>query len=300
MMRIMKNKSKAPLGASLVVASSIFYSSFGIWTKLIGNFLDGYTASAIRGLFILLMLVPVVTIQKKWEPLNLKQNWRYIAGIIIASLFIWGPFYYAILHAGVGISLAVNYAAIIVGTFFFGWLFAHERFTKDKAISTMLGFVGLILIFSPASSRIGWLALAAAVISGVSAGANTVFAKEIKYNATQSIIALWTASSIANITMSLFVGKNIPFGGHMQWIYVGLFAVASLIASLCFVRGIKLIEAGAAGILGLLEIVFGVLFGVVFFHEKPGFVVLVGVAVIIASAVIPYLKDYNAKRGTLD
>lgn len=296
----MKKPSRAPLGASLVVVSSIFYATFGIWTKLIGDFLDGYTASAIRGIFIVLMLVPIATIYKKWEPLNLRHNWRYMVGMLIASLVIWGPFYYAILHAGIGISLAVNYAALVVGIFFFGWLFAHERFTKDKAISTLLGFVGMALIFSPASSRLGWIALIAAAVSGIGAGANTVFAKEIKYNATQSIIVLWTASSIANIFMSIVFGKSITLGWHIEWLYVGLFAVASLIASLCFVRGIKLIEAGAAGILGLMEIVFGVIFGVIFFHERPGLVVSSGVIVIIAASAIPYLRDYNAKRGTLE
>ncbi|HSW99461.1 MAG TPA: hypothetical protein VLH38_00315 [Patescibacteria group bacterium] len=53
-------------------------------------------------------------------------------------------------------------------------------------------------------------------------------------------------------------------------------------------------------ILGLLEIVFGVLFGVLFFHEKPTAVALLGMVVIIAAAAIPYLKDYNAKEGALE
>jgi drug/metabolite transporter (DMT)-like permease len=45
--------------------------------------------------------------------------------------------------------------------------------------------------------------------------------------------------------------------------------------------------------------VFGVLFGVVFFHETQGPVVLLGMMVIISAAAIPYIKDYNAKKGTL-
>lgn len=65
------------------------------------------------------------------------------------------------------------------------------------------------------------------------------------------------------------------------------------------VKGIKLIEAGAAGVLGLLEIVFGLLFGVVFFRERPSAVALLGALVITAAAAIPYVSHYNFKKGTI-
>jgi drug/metabolite transporter (DMT)-like permease len=61
------------------------------------------------------------------------------------------------------------------------------------------------------------------------------------------------------------------------------------------VRGVKLIDAGVAGILGLLEIVFGVVFGVIFFHERPTLVILTGMALIIVASGIPYFKSYKLK-----
>lgn len=296
-----KKLYSAPLGASLVILSSVFYASYGIWTKLMGNFFDGYTASALRSVLVLLILMPIAISYRKLKPFNLKQNWRYIAGMIVASLFTWGPLYQAILHAGVGISLAIAYASIVIGSFFFGWLFASERFTKDKAVSAMLGIIGLGLIFSPSMNSLGWLALVAALVSGISAAANTVFAKQVKYNAIQSTIVLWSASVIANFLMAFILGKSYPaFGLQIEWLYLVFFAIASVIASWSLIKGVKLIDAGAAGILGLLEIVFGVLFGVMFFHERPTTIVLAGMAIIIGAAAIPYFKDFNAKRGTLE
>jgi len=265
-----------------------------------GDFFDGYTASALRSILVLVILIPIAASYHKWEKLNLKDNGTYIIGMIVASLFTWGPLYYAILHAGVGISLAIAYASIVIGSFFFGWLFASERFTKDKAISATLGIIGLGLIFSPSTNSLGWLALGAALLSGLSAGANTVFAKKIKYNATQSTVVLWTTSVVANLFMAFALTETPPaIGWHIQWLYLVLFAIASVVASWTLVRGVKLIEAGAAGVLGLLEIIFGVIFGVLFFQESPGLIVLVGVMVIITAAAIPYFKDYNVKKGTL-
>jgi drug/metabolite transporter (DMT)-like permease len=101
--------------------------------------------------------------------------------------------------------------------------------------------------------------------------------------------------------MAVIFSKTWPsFGWHIQWLYLIIFAVASVIASWSFVRGVKLIDAGAAGILGLLEIIFGVLFGVLLFNERLGIIVVVGIVIIIAAAAIPYFKDYNAERGSLD
>lgn len=298
-MASVKNKSKAPLGASLVIVSSFFYASYGIWTKLMGNFFEGYTASALRSILVLILLLPIAFSYHKLEPLRLKQNWKYLCGMLIASLFTWGPLYYAILHAGIGISLAIAYASIVIGTFFFGWLFAGERFTRDKALSTVLGGIGLAFIFSPTTATFGWLALIAALVSGLSSGANTVFVKGVHYNATQSAIVLWVASVIANIIMASIFAKTHPnLGWHIQWLYLVFFAIASVIASWSFARGLKLIEAGAASILGLLEVVFGVAFGVLFFHERPSIVVLIGMVIIIMAAAIPYFKEFNGSRTT--
>jgi drug/metabolite transporter (DMT)-like permease len=297
----MAKKYQAPLGASLIVLSSVFYASYGIWTKLLGSFFDGFTATVFRSVIVVAILLPIAFLNHSFQPIHLKENWRYIVGLTVASLFTWGTLYFAILQAGLGVSLTVTYASIVIGQFFFGWLFAGERFTKDKAFSALLGFIGLALIFSPATRSAGWTALVAASVSGLSTAANTVFAKQIKYNATQSTIMLWATGIVANIFMVALLHRHYPaFNWEIQWLYLLIFSVASVIASWSLVRGVKLIDAGAAGILGLLEIVFGILFGAVFFHERPGIMVLIGAAVIVAAAAVPYVRDYNSQRRTLE
>ncbi len=294
-------KSLAPIGASLVVLSSFFYASYGIWTRLMGNFFGGYMASALRSILIVLLLFPIAVISGQLQPINWKRCWRYFAGLIFVSFFVWGPLYYAILHAGIGISLSINYASIVIGIFFFGWLLAGERLTRDKLLAAGLGIIGLGLIFSPSINSIGWLALCAALVSGAAAGAAMVMTKQIPYNATQTTLVLWITSVIANIFMAVVFREHIPpIGPHVQWAYLPIFAVASIIASWSFIAGVKRIEAGAAGILGLMEIVFGVLFGVLLFHERPGIVVMAGVLTVIGAAAIPYVEDYNSQQGTLE
>lgn len=298
-MKQSKTKISAPLGASFVVLSSVFYASYGIWTKLMGNFFSGFSASLFRSALVLLILGVLAAMYRQFQPLDLKRNWRTFVLLVLTSVLVWGPLYYAILNAGVGVSLALNYASLVIGMFFFGWLFAGERFTKDKFWSAVLGIIGIALVFSPSIGAVGWLALGAALVSGTCSSVQYVIGKNIPYNSTQSTMVLWAASLVANGIMVFVLGEAIPaFGLQPEWGYLVLFSVASVISTWLFVRGIKLIDAGAAGILGLLEIVFGVVFGVLFFGEHPQPIVLLGVAVIIAAAGIPYIKDFNAKRST--
>jgi len=292
-------RGSAPLGASLIVLSSVFYASYGIWTKLMGDFFGGYTASAYRSALVLLILVPIALRFRQIGPVNWKRNWPYLLGLILTAILIWGPLYFAILHDGVGIGLALNYAGIVLGMFLFGWLLAGERLTKHKVWAAALGLIGIWLVFAPSVPKVGLIALCAALVSGLSSSAHYVIAKKIPYNPTQSTVTLWTASLLTNTIMAFVVAEHQPpVGLYPQWGYLALFSLTSVAASWLFVKGVKHIDAGAAGVLGLLEIVFGVLFGAIFFGERQSLTVLTGVAIIVIAAAIPYIKDYKSKRIT--
>lgn len=288
----MKQPKQAPLGTGLIILSSFFYASYGIWTTLIGDFMGGYTASALRSLLVLLILVPIALLVRHFQPLRLRKNWKYLVGLLLSALFIWGPLYYAILHAGVGLALTVNYAAIVIGMLFFGWLMAREKMTRLKLISALLGITGLALVYLPSGiAGVGLLALGAATLSGLAGAANAVIAKKISYNATQTTLFVWLTSVIANVLMAIVFAESIPtIELRIEYFYLLLFAIASVLASWLLIRGVKLIDAGIAGILGLLEIVFAILFGIIFFHEQPGVIALIGAGVIIVAAAVPYMK----------
>lgn len=286
-------RSRAPVGASLIVLSSIFYASYGIWAKLMGNFFGSFTASALRCVLVTICLIVLAMVRRELQKIHWRRDFKWLIIMVVASVLVSAPLYYAILRVGVGISLALAYVGIVVGMFIFGWLFEAERFTKEKLVATILGILGIVLVFSPSIKTAGWLALTAALTSGLATGASMVTTKKVEYNVSQSAILIWGSGSLANIPMAFLLHEPIPnFGWHVQWLYLLLFVVTSLVATWTFIRGLKLIEAGAAGILGLLEVVFGVLFGIIFFHERLGVVVMVGIASIVAAAAIPYLQHY--------
>jgi drug/metabolite transporter (DMT)-like permease len=294
-------RSAAPLGAGLVVLSSVFYASYGVWTALMGDFFGSFTASALRCVLVLGGLFAIALLRKELQKINWRRDYKWLIVMTISSIFVSAPLYYAILEAGISITLAIAYIGIVIGMFIFGWLFEGEHFTRDKLLATALGILGIGLVFSPNLKIVGWFALATALAAGLATALNMATTKKVPYNGSQSAILVWGSGVIANVPMVFLFSEPAPsIGLHVEWLYLLLFVAASLIASWTFIQGLKLIETGAAGILGLLEVVFGVLFGVVFFHERPDVIVLIGIASIIAAAAIPYLQHYNAQKGTLE
>lgn len=294
-------RNSAPYGASLVVLSSLFYATYGVWTKLIGDYFGAFTQGTLRSGLTAVFLVVAAILFKQLKQIHWRRDAKWFAASFFSSIFIPATMYYSVLNAGIGVSIGIAYIGIVLGMFFFGWLLAKERFTKDKWLSTLLGMVGLGLVFLPGIESAAWLAMIAALGGGVAVALNIVVSKKLPYSALQTASIAWILGTLANLPFIFLFGESAPVGGwHVEWLFIVLFALTSVIASWAVIQGVKLIEAGAAGVLGLLEIIFGVILGVVFFSERPGVVTLFGLAAILAAAAIPYVKDYNAKRGTLE
>jgi drug/metabolite transporter (DMT)-like permease len=289
------NSKNLELGSVLVVISSLFYATYGVWTKLIGDSFGGYSASAVRSLVVVAVLFPAALILKKVEPLKLKQNYKAILGLTLFSCLIWGPLYYAVLKAGIGVALSVAYAAIVIGGLIFGRIFNKEPLTKFKLASLLLAMIGLSLMYSPKTSDITILPILAACLGGLASSANSVIIKKIDYGATQATLVMWYTSIIANISMAIILRENIQLSFGVNYLYIFLFAVSSILSTLAMVKALKFIDLGLAGILGLTEIIFGVLFGIIFFHEKLSISQITGIIVIIGVCALPYADKAKLK-----
>lgn len=291
-----KKQTSTPLGASLVVLSSIVYASYGVWITLTGDFFGDFTQAVLRSLLVVILLLPIAIWRRQLSAMHWRRDAWPIVGLFVSAILISAPLFYAVKIVGVGLGIAIMYAGIVLGAFLFGRIFAGERYTKDKWLSTIFGIAGLWLVFTPSTKAFGVIALLAALVSGLASGLNMVVNRKIRYSALQTTILAWGATVIANIPLIFILGEPVPAVQlDIHWLYLLLFAVASCAGSWLLISGLKLIEAGAAGILGLLEIVFGVLFGVMFFSEQPSFVAMLGMVCIMVAATIPYGMHYRRK-----
>ena len=284
-------------GTSLIVLSSLAYASYGIWVKLTGEFFGNFTQAVVRGALVALFLLPLALRHNQLRRIEWRRDWALFGGLLISTTFISAPLFYSVRTVGVGVANAVCYTGIILGSFFFGRLFAGEAYTREKRFSTILGLIGLWLIFTPLLDGVGSLGIVAALISGLAAGLNMVINKKLPYTATQTTIITWSATALTNAPFIFLFKEPLPMLAlDVHWLYLLLFSISSLTASWLLIRGLKHVEAGVAGILGLLEIVFSVLFGILFFHERLTLPIFTGILFILFAAAIPYLPGSLLKK----
>jgi drug/metabolite transporter (DMT)-like permease len=282
-------------GSTLIVFSTIFYGSYGVWTRLMGNSFGAYAQAWIRCVLVILFLLPFALFgRQKWQPMQWRKNRFWISLLLMASLLISGPLYYAINKVGIGLAILCMYSGTLISMFFCGWLFSGERYSADKFIATALALVGLLLTCSPSFGTASIVPLTAALVSGVAIGVNVVASQKIQYNSSQTAIVAWSTGVVVNVPAAFILHEHVPsLHADMHWMYLVFFAMASFASSWSVIHGVKLIEAGAAGIIGLLEIVWSLLFGTIFFHEHPGTLAYLGAVCIIAAAAIPYIKEFK-------
>lgn len=96
---------------------------------------------------------------------------------------------------------------------------------------------------------------------------------------------------IFNGPLSIILGDSLPaLTNYGPWLAWFAYALALLIANFAVIEGFKHLEASIGSLIGLAEILFSIIFGVILFGETITLGTAIGAVLIIASASIPNLK----------
>lgn len=299
MKQLTRRKSKQHTqGIALVVISSFFYGTYGIWSRLMGDDFGAFSQSAIKAILVVLFLLPLAVRTHKLQRVSLKKNAKWLAVSLLSSILTGAPIYYAMNTIGIGLSLVVFYACFFIAMQIFDYFdesrlpFSREVFTIIMALS------GIILVYKPDSSNIVSLGFLAAMVSGFGTGANVLASKKIKANSTMTALIAWMGGVIATIPIAFLLSDAIPpLSSTLPWLYILIFAVCSVASSLSVIHAVKILKTGLVGLIGLLEIVFGIIFGVLFFSKEVTSAMVIGSILIIVAAALPNLYELTQKKG---
>jgi drug/metabolite transporter (DMT)-like permease len=143
--------------------------------------------------------------------------------------------------------------------------------------------------------------LVVAILAGVCGGVEVVFTKKLSntYSSIQLTFFLFAVSFILCFGLNLYLTRfHIIFPPEpIAWTGTIMHAVASIGAFFLVVLGYKNIEPSVGGIVGLMEIVFGIYFGFLIFHEAITTTMLIGGGLIIAAAAIPNIAELKKPRA---
>lgn len=285
-------------GAALVLVSALMFGSYGVWSRLIGpsmgNFYQGWT----RALIILVLLLPIVFFRKEFKKIK-GPDIKWLVIFLVFTSLTQAPIFYAFNHMDIGSASLLFFVSMFITMNLVGVLFLREKMTGVKIVASILALVGMYFVFSFSISAFAPLAALMAVVNGVASGGEVAFSKKLsdQYSPLYLCVLSWMIILVTNGVTSVVLGETqiIPTAS-LPWVWQFCFSIASLLGFWLVIAGFKRVDAGIGSLIGLLEIVFSILFGVLVFKEVISLSVGVGGMLIITAAALPHLIQAKTKK----
>ena len=106
------------------------------------------------------------------------------------------------------------------------------------------------------------------------------------------MIGYFIMQVIFNLPLAIILNETLPDLTHSTaWLAQLAYAVSLFLANFSAIEGFKYLEGSIGSLIGMAEILFGVLFGILLFGEFLTFPTIIGGLLIILAATLPNLRQ---------
>jgi len=275
----------------MVLASALCFGSYGIWSRMLGKDFGIFYEGWVRSLLILIVLLPIALLTKNLKPIK-KADIPWFSVTMLFTVFTQVPLYIAYNHLALGTTNLIFYSVFLITSYLFGWVFMREKMTIIKIISLVLALVGLATTFGLSLGVFSVGAMALAAFSGLASGGEVATSKKSSQNYSSIQIATysWIFILLTHLPLSLLTHEvQIVPTFNLEWVAMIGYSVTGLAGFWLVIEGFKHIDASVGGLIGLMEIIFAIIFGVIFFHDRVILSTIIGGVLIISAAMVPDL-----------
>jgi len=257
-----------------------------------GHSFGEFTQAWTRGLFLLIVIILANLRFKVYKPFK-KTDWPWVIIIALAGGINQAPYYFGFQHLSIGTATLLFYASLVIGGYIQSNLALKEKITPIKFISLVIAILGMGLIyrFSLTPSQI--LPAILTCFAGFLGAATVVLTKKLSSNfhELQIMIGYFIAQVVFNLPLAIILNETLPALTHSTaWLAQLAYAISLFTANFTAIEGFKYLEGSIGSLIGMTEILFGILFGFMFFSEILTPLTLVGGLLIILAAALPNLR----------
>ena len=281
-------------GAILVLGAAVCWSSGGLIARHIEA--DVWTQAAGRGFFAAVTLILFLLVRDGRKTWSLFKALG-IPGIVVACCFASASlsFVIALRHTTVALILVIQSTAPFIAAII-AWLWMRESPGWVRSLAMVVALFGVwemvsvgetagTTTFGPEDRVIG---IALSCVIAVAIGLATVMVR--RYQAIRMTPAMCLAAMIL-MTAGLVGRDPLPVSVNDVGLLFLFGAIQLAIGLIWFSTGARLIPAGEAALLGLLECVLGPLWVWIFLGEDPGTQALIGGGLTLAAVAGNTLYD---------
>lgn len=289
----------------LVAASAILWGTIGLFVRAVDA-----PALVITFYRVTIAAVAAIVIVAARPSLAAGSAalWRLrwlVAGMVTFYTFNWVLLFFSIKLTTIGNAVLAYYTAPAFMAVL-GAVFLRERVTASVAAAVGLAFIGLAIVFGPATS--GGHNAVAGLLCGVAAGflyaGAVVMAKPLRQHVTP-----WMTSLVQTVGATVLLAPLVALSGDrltgfsaVEWgtlLLLGLLHTTAAFA--LFFTGIRRLDAQTVGFVMYLDPLTAVLTAALLLGERLSASQLVGGALIVASGLYAVLKgEETAKRLQLE
>lgn len=279
-------------GITYILTSAFFFGTYGIWSRLMADYFGEFSQAWSRGLLLLIFVLIVNLKFRLFRPIA-RGDLKWFLAIALCGGLNQAPYFFGFEHLNIGTATILFYAALVVGGYLIGKLFFNETFTPVKILSLVLAFTGMLAIYGFTLSPDQYLAATLTVMAGLMGATAAVLPKKLSanYPEFQIMAGYFSVMLVANGVLAYLFHQPLPSLAHTTaWLSWLAYAIALILANYTVIEGFKYLDASIGSLIGLAEILFGLLFGIILFSESLTTGIIIGALFILASAALPQFR----------
>lgn len=218
---------------------------------------------------------------------------KYPAILGVVGLLNTFTYFLAFKHTTIANAVLTHYTAPVIVAFL-APLFLREKVTRVIIISIAIASAGLWIMLNGFSfNKEDAIGITAGLVSGF-AYAVVVILIRIYTQSFNPVVLAFFSNSVIAILLAPFV-REFPVNALWSFLVMGI--LHSTIAPILYFKGLRYVSAGRTAVLGYLEPVIAIIFGIIFLSELPGKGSIIGGLLIIFSGYLTLregkIKEYS-------
>ena len=273
-----------------LIFASFFFSLMTLCVKNIDKRIPIYELVFFRSLLSLIITLFVIK-RKNLNPWGNNKRLLILRGILGTSALVC--IFYAIRNMPLSISTVIQYTDPIFISIFAG-IFIKEKIIIILFFALTIGWLGIFVILNPSqlsyiNVEIENLAVFIAFLGSICTALAYVTVKKLAFTENiYVIIAYFPLVSLITLLPLVLINWVTPNINELIWIIgIGLF---TQLGQTFLTIGLKILPASEASTINYLQVLFGSIWGILFFNEIINLNFLLGALLVLLGTIISSTK----------
>lgn len=278
-------------GISLALLSTALFTVVGVLVRVLSDSIDLFQILLFRQLVFLSLLMPAIVdnVEVLLKPKHLKLHTFRILGAFVA-LYLG---FVTVSNIPLADATALGFTQVLfvacISRFFLA-----EAISVTRLFTIIVGFIGVMLVVQPSFEQTSLVYTLLGLIAALGAAVAVICVRKVAQVEPRITLLAYQA---------IFVGLMALIPSILVWQWPSGYELALLIgvgvlSSIAQWIGVTAYKYGEANVIANVEyakIIYSLFFGYWLFAEKPDLLAMVGVIVIVMSAVLPMLFKNKSK-----